>query len=149
MKWLQTVFQVSAASLMLLCIYAQVGKGQVAKANTTTFDGCEEVSLKLDLLADKYRKTANNNSFLVVIGEYSRHVYSSKAERRISDAIKYLTLLQKIPMESIVRGSTKVSGEIVKLRFYLNGELTREIISRDRSILCFGAGETFNAKGQR
>ncbi len=117
-----------------------------AQKNTGTEempDSCEIISGYLDLARSKFDENGKPESYLIIIGTSAYKEKARHNNKRIADAIRYLTM-SRIKPERIIFGSAQSSKKLGYLKFFVNGELLIEIKSRRNSVLCFGAGETFD-----
>jgi hypothetical protein len=106
-------------------------------------DSCEIISAYLDLARSKFDENGNPESYLIIIGTSAYKEKTRHNIKRIAHATKYLTM-SGIKPEKIIFGAGQSLKKLGSLKFFVNGELLIEIKSRGNSVLCFGAGETFD-----
>jgi hypothetical protein len=143
MKSLSLPFQMLVFFLLICCVFMSEAPAQKNKKVTGSADNCEIISLKLDSIANTFKKVTEIKSFLIIITGSPKNVNSRYNSNRISDAIKYLTKFHEISSEKIIFGIGSSSGKLGYLKFYVRGEFVGEIKTIRKAKLCFGMGETF------
>jgi hypothetical protein len=80
-------------------------------------------------------------SVLIIIGVGAKNVNSRYNSNRISEAVKHLAAVFNINSEKIVVGISPTSSDkLGYLKFYVNGELVDEIVTRGKGGVCLDAG---------
>lgn len=143
MKSLKIFIQQSFIFLLSFLFFSSSLWAQEDRKSKELADSCEIISLKLDGIGIKFNEILKEKSNLIIIGISPKREKSLYTNKRISDAIKYLTRFHNIKTEKIVYGARSSTTELSSLKFYINGEYVDEIKTVGKGGLCFGMGETF------
>lgn len=128
--------------IFLFCISVSDIIGQ-ENNNQLNADTCELISLKLDLVGNKFLARKNLESSLIIIGSSANNENKKYNSNRIEDAFRYLNKFFKIEKEHFVSANEKNQEILGYLKFYVDGQLIQTVRSTRKGVLCFGDGATF------
>lgn len=126
-----------------LCVLNVAAQNE--KSNALNFATCETMVLGLFSAIEDFKKNGKPNSNLVIIGGAMKGEKSSYNSRRIQAAIGYIDHWNKLG-NRIVFGVGKPETKSGYLRFYVNGVLSQEILTRKNAKLCWGEGNEMKFK---
>jgi hypothetical protein len=139
-------FQLFWLVIFITNLYVFSSVAQEKKSNIINFDTCETMVLTLSLAIEDFLKNGNPNSYLVIIGGAMRGEKPSYNNRRIQQSIGYINWGAKTKDDRIIFGIGSPETKFGYLRFYVNGVLSYEIITRKNAKMCFGEGQEFDFK---
>jgi hypothetical protein len=141
-------FQLFLLLIFITNVYVSSLEAQNKNSDVINFDTCETMVLALNLAVQDFKKYGKTNSYLVIIGGAMQGEKPLYNKRRIEEAVGYINHWNKLG-DRIIFGTGKPEAKVGYLRFYVNGVLRQEIITRKNAKLCWGDGERFDFRNNK